>query len=261
MGNFFLGFAAATAIAVPAWRFKALDLSGAIAAVFVGAIIFGMGGWMPSVALIAFFLTGSILSKLPRKRALDVSADEPRGRSWRQVAANGLFPALVVVGARLFPGYHSLFLHAFFGSVAAACSDSWATELGTRFGRHSRNILTGKPEVSGVSGGVSSVGFLASICGAMVIAVTSLLESRAEASVFAAIAIAGFMGAVSDSILGASFQARFRCGECGAIVEVPEHCSRPTILISGYKNVKNNTVNFVASAIGAILAMMILDLR
>jgi len=54
-----LGFYCALSISVIAWWRKSLDVGGMIAATISGTVIFGLGGVGPSVALVAFFLSGS----------------------------------------------------------------------------------------------------------------------------------------------------------------------------------------------------------
>lgn len=80
-------------VAIPAWKRDALSADGALAATAVGATMFGCGGWPSSLSMIAFFVTGSVLSR--RKR---VPGELPSVKGHRrdavQVLANGGVGAL-----------------------------------------------------------------------------------------------------------------------------------------------------------------------
>ena len=51
------GLILAIIVAYLAYRAHSLDKSGAIAAAFVGTIIFGVGGWQWAILLLLFFIT------------------------------------------------------------------------------------------------------------------------------------------------------------------------------------------------------------
>ncbi|HKU82187.1 MAG TPA: DUF92 domain-containing protein, partial [Candidatus Tumulicola sp.] len=62
------GAVLAAAVAAAAWRARALTPSGAIAAFFVGTIVFGAGGWPAAAVLFAFFIPSTLLSRFVRER-------------------------------------------------------------------------------------------------------------------------------------------------------------------------------------------------
>jgi uncharacterized protein (TIGR00297 family) len=256
------GFGLAAAIGVLAWRMRALDLSGAITAVIVGTIIFGLGGLHASAILIAFFVTGSVLSALPGGGKV-LTGDEKHGRSWEQVAANGAIPAAAILLSHI-PRFQIIGALAFVGSVVAATADSWSTELGTRYGGNPIDSLSGDAVVRGMSGGISGVGLLGSLTGSALIATIAVLPIAGiviggSIWTFAAIIVAGLTGTLADSIFGSSVQAKFQCEGCGVDTELRTHCNRPAKLVLGYKNITNNSVNFAASAISAIILFLLLD--
>lgn len=237
------GFALSVAIAGPAYRLRTLSGDGALAAIAVGTSIFGRGGIRPALALIAFFVTSSALSKLPGGLPKDAAASR---RNARQVAANGGLPALA---AALGGGRSGSSGAALRGALAAAAADTWATEIGVRWGGTPRSIWGNRPVERGDSGGVTPVGTAGGLAGAAVIAaVTGFPDARAMVAGTAA----GLAGMLLDSLLGATAQARFLCVACGRPTEQRRHCGLPAQLVSGPVWLDNDAVNLIGSVGGAI---------
>jgi uncharacterized membrane protein len=175
-----------------------------------------------------------------------------------QVAANGgLFAIAVVLGEGL---GDPRFLVAGLGALSAAAADTWATELGTLWGGTPRSILSGRPLAPGVSGGITAVGVAASAVAAVLMALASDLlipaavdpGSRVATAVFAA----GLLGSLGDSVLGASVQSMRWCDQCRAWTERRVHtCKYRTAHARGLRWMTNDTVNFLATVAGALVAL------
>lgn len=249
--NFLLGYIGALIIVIISYRKEALAFSGAITAFIVGGTIFGFGGWSASIELIVFFLGGSLLSRLNHRHSAQ--------RDWRQVAANGLIPMLCVL---LLYFRHDLREEAtllFLGALATMTADTFATEIGMRFGNRTFDILTFTPTMKGLSGGVSVIGIVASVFGAMLIAILSLFQPDTDGGlcglvfvkVIPVVTIAGICGALIDSIIGATLQAKYR-NLNGEIAESDEGNSK---LIQGLSFIGNNATNLIASIVGALVAV------
>ena len=69
--------------------------------------------------------------------------------------------------------------------------------------------------------------------------------------------LAGIAGSAVDTLIGASVQARFVCGSCGADVEDPLHCGAPTQPSSGWRWMDNDVVNACANATGMVTGLAI----
>jgi uncharacterized membrane protein len=67
-------------------------------------------------------------------------------------------------------------------------------------------------------------------------------------------AVAGTLGALVDSLLGATVQATYWCGACGEPTEAAVHlrCGRPSTLVHGWRWMNNDAVNALATAAGAL---------
>ncbi|MEJ5224895.1 MAG: DUF92 domain-containing protein, partial [Anaerolineales bacterium] len=86
-----IGFLAAIVVAAAAYRTHSLSQSGAAAAVVVGTVIFGLGGWQWAVLLLTFFITSTALTRAFKKRKTGVSEKFSKGgqRDAGQVFGNG----------------------------------------------------------------------------------------------------------------------------------------------------------------------------
>ena len=95
-----LGLLLAGAVALGARRASMLTSGGAIAAAIVGTFTFGIGGLAPSMLLLTFFISSSLLSRQgsERKRSLAERSAKGGKRDEWQVLANGAVPALLAVG-------------------------------------------------------------------------------------------------------------------------------------------------------------------
>ncbi|MGD1066277.1 MAG: DUF92 domain-containing protein [Vulcanimicrobiaceae bacterium] len=253
-----IGAILAGAIALLALRARALTRDGALAAFVVGTITYGVGTWVFTAVLLAFFVPSVLLSRLgrARKRALvDVGKQGPRDAA--QVLANG---GVATLCALAFGFTHaSPWLFAFVGAYATATADTWATEIGTLVRGQPRSILTLRPLAPGLSGGVTWAGSAAAFVGAWwlgtVGAVLVIREPLGWLVLGLACAVVGFLGATVDSVLGATLQELRRCPSCERLCETDPHaCGTPSIRVRGLSWMTNDLVNAVATAAGAALA-------
>ena len=238
MTQYALGTLFAAGVALLAYRAKALTRSGAAAAFGVGAAVFGAAGWPGAAVLFAFFLPSALLSR----------GGTQRRNGW-QVLANGCVAALCALAA---VRGGATFSAGFAGAFAAASADTWGTEIGIRWGRTPVSILTFRPVAVGRSGGITFVGSLATLGGALCVAAAAALVDLAP---LRAVALGGIAGALLDSIAGASLQALRWCPACESECEVRRHeCGTPTVMRRGLSWIENDAVNLAATLCGAIVA-------
>jgi len=239
----------ATVATVAYWR-RALSASGAIGATLVGAITFARGGMPAAAALLAFFVSSSALSRvaMQRKERLPLAQTKGAQRDVWQVLANGGAATLcVLLGKR----------SGLVGALAAAAADTWATELGMLARRPPRLITTLRTVEPGTSGGITPEGVLASLGGAMAVGVAAA-AFRGERHGIPRAVVAGMLGSLVDSVLGATLQASYACDVCGQPTEEPIHarCGSPTRRVRGYRWVTNDVVNAIATGCGALIALV-----
>ena len=199
-----LGIPLAAAAGIGAWRSSALTAGGAAGAAAVGGAVFCCGPPGASGALLYFFTSSSLLTRLPGAG----SERESGGRTLGQVLANGGVAALgsLLYGVRPSAGAYTVIG----GALAEAAADTWATEIGTRYGGRPRLVTSGKPVESGADGAVTAVGTLAALVGAGTLAAVHVGSAPAPSrvAIAACCAAGGFMGALLDSLLGATVEAR-----------------------------------------------------
>ena len=256
------GFVLASIVAYGAFRAHSLNTSGAIAAIVVGTIIFGIGGWQWAVLLLIFFVTSSGLSRAFKGRKANLSEKFSKGhqRDAGQVFGNGGVATFFAALHAFYP--ESLFLWiGFAASLAAVNADTWATELGVLNATAPRMISDLRKRVEkGTSGGISLLGTLASLLGSLAIALPAVWLSPAgmlDANYFLLITAAGLAGSLFDSLLGATVQAMYFCpADQKETEKYPLHtCGTQTIHIRGWKWLDNDWVNFACGAFGSLIAL------
>lgn len=259
MVDLLIGFLLGATIGLLAWRLHALSLSGALAATLTGGLIFGLGHLAWAVLLLTFFISSSALSKAfsTRKAALSEKFSKGNRRDWGQVLANGGLGAILAILHALLPTQTWPWL-AFAGAMAAVNADTWATELGVLSRAAPRLITTREIVERGASGGISWLGTLAALSGAALVAVAAALFNPAggTAGFLALVILAGLLGSLFDSVLGATVQAIYYCPQCKKETEKhPYHtCGTLTVQVRGWSWLNNDWVNFACSLAGAVLA-------
>jgi uncharacterized membrane protein len=197
-------------------------------------------GWAGLVPLFAFLLSGSLLTRL----ATGTSA----ARGARQVLANGGVTAV----AALLSSWP-----AAIGALAAAAADTWATEIGSFSPTLPHSIATGAQVPTGRSGGITPLGTMGGILGAIAIAGLAgvFAPSRSFGLPGAMLgAVAGIVGMLSDSLLGATLQGSYKCPVCDAVTEQGAPCHAPVQLSRGVPWLDNDAVNLAGSCVGAVVA-------
>jgi uncharacterized protein (TIGR00297 family) len=256
-----VGLAGAAAISLAARQVRALSPSGALAATAVGGTVVAGSGVRGGGMLLAFFISSSLLGRLPAGDHLEQRRG--RERDAIQVMANGGVAAILALASSLpWERTRALFSAGFGGAVATAAADTWATEIGSRSGAQPRSILTRQPTSPGASGGVTVAGIAASAVAAALIArlaplpVTTTAQHPSTRTF--AIALGGFTGALVDSLLGATVQEVRFCDSCFVETEELLHrCGAQTRAMRGARWCDNDMVNAIATAAGASTAILV----
>jgi uncharacterized protein (TIGR00297 family) len=235
-------------------------MSGAIGALVVGTLIFGLGGWEWGILLGVFFVSSSLLSHFREedKRIAAEKFDKGHRRDIGQVFANGGLGSVIAVLSYFAPwaGWFPMFV----GVMATVTADTWATELGTLARRPPRLITTGQQVEVGSSGGVSPMGTAASAIGGLTVGLLAGLLIPGLSTTGAALmgTLGGLAGSLIDSLLGASIQQIYYCDQCQKETERIIHkCGHDTRPLRGWSWLNNDLVNLLASAGGGVVALVI----
>jgi len=237
-------------------RKRTLSTSGAVASTLIGTVAVA-AGWSWGILLLSFFTAASALSNLgARQKAERAGAivEKSHERDAAQVLANGGVFAVAALGHIFIasPVWYAMAA----GAVAASASDTWATEIGILAAKEPISIVTRKRVPTGTSGGITLVGSLAGVGGAFFIAVVATLANWPVA--LTAVALGGVAGALADSVLGGTLQARRWCDVCAKGTERLRHsCGTPTRLVGGLAGLDNDLVNAVCSGVGALVALVL----
>jgi uncharacterized protein (TIGR00297 family) len=249
------GFLLAGAIALAARHTRSLSTSGAIAAVAVGTSA-AIAGWGWAALVIVFFVLSSALSRYRRSaREAKIAGivEKSDERDGYQVLANGgVFALGALFGAST---GNPMWGVAALGALAAAASDTWATEVGTLAGGSPRSIVTLAPLAPGTSGGVTIAGTLASAVGSAMVAGVAYLTGVGASP--GAVFLGGMAGSLADSLAGATIQERRWCDLCDCGTERRNHsCGSATRVIGGVPGIRNDFVNVLCTLVGAAVAVL-----
>jgi len=195
------------------YRLHLLTASGSVASFMMGVIIgsFGSVSWL--IILIAFALSGFVVTKFKfeLKSRKGVQEGTKGERNWKNVVANGLVPALVALGAWSLGQQESAAANlVYLTAVSVAASDTIASELGVLSNR--TFLITNMNRVAvGTDGGVSAYGTAWALIGAVFASILGWMVlfpwGTVDARLLIPIAM-GFLGCNIDSLIGATLERR-----------------------------------------------------
>ena len=210
---------------------RKLTVTAAITGAILGWLIYAGAGYTGLAMLTVFFIMGTTATSLNRPKASDIASGRKatsyvptstsdvlpatRGsgniyqpaRHTGQVIANAGIAAtagLLMIGL---PSYKPLLMIMMAGSLASAAADTVSSELGMAYGRRFYNILTGRRDEKGLDGVISIEGLLFGLAGSAVIAMLYALSNQWNINFFI-ILLAGTIGNITDSLLGATLERR-----------------------------------------------------
>ena len=228
---------------------KMLTQGGALLAVGMGLWVIYQCGYEYLLPLFFFFISSTLLGKLLKVKAILSDQKHGKPRDAFQVFCNGgIYALLPGCISWSFTSYFSLEL-AMFASLSVSTADTWASEIGIFLRGRTYDILRFRPIAVGASGGVSLGGTLGGLLGAVCLSSLGMFFFKSDVPlkvVFFPIAIAGFIGMLLDSVLGALVQARYQDPETGAITDIPVPGAR---LYSGVAWMTNDWVNLISNVL------------
>ena len=195
-----------------------LDRDGVIIANIFGLAIYWLGNLTSFLVVVVFFAAAELATKVSQRKGHFVHEQRTTGN----IVGNGL-PALIALALGSLTG--------FYGGLSAALADTLSSEIGMLSQTKPRLITDLKKHVGrGTDGGITILGLLAGLVGALFIGIIYSLLYKSYTAL-AIITISGFIGCLVDSVLGALFELKGK--------------------------LNNTQVNFLGSASGATLAYLL----
>lgn len=269
--DWLVGLACSAGIAGAAYAKRSLSGSGFLAAVILGTVMYALGSVIWFGSLIAFFISSTLLSKWKKhaKKEAESGYEKSGRRDAGQVLANGGLGLLLCATNAAYP--HPLWWYTFLGVMAAVTADTWATEIGGLSRTPPRSIKTGRRVSPGTSGGISGLGMSASLAGGLFIGAVAWLllvwfgQTAPDAATPAIrplawigiAGLAGLIGSLADSWIGATWQQMYCCAACSREIEQAHHCGKPAVRIRGRTGWNNDAVNVAGSLAGGTSAALL----
>ena len=251
MGNFIIGFSFVisliTIVLFYFYKRKHLSLDGFLSSTLMAGLILGFGGLKYVLPIAIFFILSTLLSKVGMKNLRESKS----GRNASQVFANGGVGLVLCIFNHFYQ--MELIYIMFLASIAAANSDTWATEIGKLSRTRPKDIISGRSLNKGESGGITFIGLLGSMSGSFVIATVGYFLDI-NTSFLIIVFISGFLGSIFDSILGSTLQSRFILIDGKTIKEEKETDSYH---YSGLVSINNNSVNFLCTLSAPIFFILL----
>ncbi len=233
-----------TGLALAGWLLRTVDLSGLIGGWILGAIILLGAGWPLYIALLAFFVVGTLVTKIgyASKRRRGLAQEREGRRDFSHAFSNAGVAAICAIAvsratrAEIPYGVIPLFMGI--ASLATAAADTTASEIGQLVGRRAFLPITMRRAEPGTEGAVSIEGTVAGILAAGVVAMAGTTAAQLvfpvayRTRVMIAVTVCAFLGSYLESIAGSWNR------KAGSPVA-------------------NGVLNFFNTAIGALLFLLI----
>ncbi len=186
---------------------RTLTPGGAIGGALLGAAILLTAGWSGWLVLMATFAMAVVTSRLGARRKDRLGIAEARGG--RRAAANafantGVAAAAAVLSAASYATEPALI--GFVAALAAGGSDTMASEVGKAYGGRVFLFPTFHRVAPGAPGGISSIGTLAGLVGALVLAALGAASGLIPSNALLPVVAGATIGAFAESALAASLE-------------------------------------------------------
>lgn len=218
------------------YKYKVLDIGGAIFATLIGAIILFIKGIEWFLLLLIFLIVGTVATEYKanfKKKRLQ----EKARRKTMNVFANGIIPTFIAIFSIKID---LSFLYS--AAISVALADTLASELGV-LSNNAYLITNFKKIEAGTNGAISLYGEIWAFIGSIIIAIFSYFLIHLSLFQSFIIVLIGMLGCQIDSLLGATFQGKGKGN-----------------IISSDALLTNNDVNLVSIAMSTIIAFIIMTI-
>jgi len=195
-----------------AQRLPLLTKAGWAHAGILGTVLWGSLGPRGWLAVVAYLVLGSLVTKLGFRSKQARGLAEARGgrRGPENVWGSAATGALLALATQVLPPQATpLLLVGFAASFAAKLADTFGSEIGKRWGRHTLLITTLRAVPPGTEGAISLEGTAASLVGsALMASLFGLLGLLPTAMSWILVTLVGLVATLIESVIGATVQSR-----------------------------------------------------
>jgi uncharacterized protein (TIGR00297 family) len=213
LGHWLIALALNAALIGLAQRAPLLTRSGWLHAGILGTILWGTLGWRGWLAVVAYLVLGSLVTRLGLRQKQQRGLAEARGgrRGPENVWGSALVGAvLAMIATRAPQAWVAPLLVGFAASFSAKLADTCGSEIGKRWGRRTLLITSLRPVPPGTEGAVSLEGSAASLAGALLMGLVMLGLGLIDGpGLWLLVAAVGLLATLAESVIGATLQRRW----------------------------------------------------
>ena len=236
------------ALAVFGYAVRSVDVSGMIGGWILGSILIVFGGPPLYYALLAFFILGTLTTKMGYRRKAAAGLAQERGgrRGFGHAFANVGVAAICAIAAAFDRG--TLFVMAGIASLATAAADTVASEVGQLVGKRTFLPWSLRLVPRGTEGAISLEGTVAGVLAAALVSVVAVFTLASSSPRFTL---------DMSSLLIGPILLLTACAFIGSYVES---------LVGTWNRIRNlgvvnGALNFFNTAVGATLLLVLVKLR
>ena len=217
---------------------KLLTPSGFGHALFLGTVLWSTLGWKGWSVCVAYFLLGSAVTKIKMKEKEAKGIAEGRGgrRGPENVWGSAASAAVCAVASTQGPSFlgipSSVYTLGYVTSLATKLADTFASEIGKAYGKHTFLITTLEPVKPGTEGAISAEGSAAAVLGGFLLSLCGTWTGLISVQDMPVCVVAAFVATNVESLIGALFQGK-----------------------DSFEWMTNEVVNFFNTSIGAMIAI------
>ena len=213
INQFFIGFCINFILICIFCKIPLMTKGGWISAGILGTILWGCLSWQGWISVVIYLFFGSLVTKIGYKFKKEQGIAEKRGgrRGPENVWGSASTGLVLAIMTQLNPVNIVMFKIGFAASFSAKLADTFGSEIGKRFGKNTYLITSLKKVKRGTEGGISLEGTLASVFGSIfmtfIMLILSIISTKYH---FIIVAASGFLATLSESIIGAKFQEKYK---------------------------------------------------